>query len=94
MTTVYGVTAYGAKLQIARQLEDLDDFPQEMREVASKYLAKKTFESLNEMFTASQEIQSWFTECANVISGTLLKTVEWETPLGLPVAQPYMKRLR
>ena len=26
MTTVYGVTRYGAKLQIARQLEDLEDF--------------------------------------------------------------------
>lgn len=71
----------------------MDNFPQESKEIASKYLAKKTFESLNEMFTASQEIQAWLTECAHVISGTLLKTVEWETPLGLSVAQPYFKRL-
>ena len=92
MTTVYGVTKYGAKLQIARQLEDLEDFPQNEREAASKYLANLTFESLNEMFYASQEIQTWFTECANTICGPLLKPVEWTTPLGLSVVQPYMKR--
>ena len=93
MTTVYGVTSYGAKLQIAKQLADLDDFPQHDKDEASKYLAKLTFESLNEMFAASQEIQSWFTECANTICGNFLKTVEWKTPLGLSVVQPYMKRL-
>ena len=93
MTTVYGVTKYGAKLQIARQLEDLDDFPQGETEPASKYLAQLTFESLNEMFHASQEIQAWFTDCSNSICGTLSKPVEWETPLGLPVIQPYVKRL-
>ena len=93
MTTVYGVTKYGAKLQIARQLEDIEDFPQNEKEAASKYLANLTFESLNEMFYASQEIQAWFTECANAICGTFNKSVEWTTPLGLPVIQPYMKIL-
>ncbi len=54
MTTVYGVTRYGAKLQIARQLRDRRGFPLEAVEEASVYLARKTFESLNEMFRASQ----------------------------------------
>ena len=66
MTTVYGVTKYGATKQIARQLKDIDEFPPHMVDQASKYLANKTFESLNEMFTSSQEIQDWFTECAKV----------------------------
>jgi DNA-directed RNA polymerase len=57
MTTVYGVTSFGAKLQIARQLNDLKGFPPAEVDKAAKYLAKKTFESLNEMFTASQQIQ-------------------------------------
>jgi len=57
MTTVYGVTSFGARLQIARQLKDLKDFPAEEVDKAAKYLAKMTFESLNEMFTASQQIQ-------------------------------------
>ena len=93
MTTVYGVTKYGAKLQIARQLVDLDGFPRAEKESASKYLAQLTFESLNEMFYASQEIQAWFIECSNSICGLFNKPVEWTTPLGLPVIQPYMKRL-
>jgi len=49
MTTVYGVTKYGAKLQIARQLKDKDEFPLEHVEEAAKYLTNKTFESLNGM---------------------------------------------
>ncbi len=91
MTTVYGVTKYGAKLQIAKQLKDKEEFPVERVEEASKYLADKTFESLNEMFTASQKIQAWLTECAKIISGDLRQMVSWTTPLGLRVSQPYSK---
>ena len=43
------------------------DFPAEYVTPGSKYLSAKTFESLNELFTASQEIQDWLTECAKVI---------------------------
>ena len=38
-------------------------------------------------------LQAWFTDCAGVISGTFLKNVEWETPIGLAVIQPYAKRI-
>lgn len=41
MTTVYGVTRYGARLQIAKQLKDIDDFPKELVWYASSYLAGK-----------------------------------------------------
>lgn len=91
MTTVYGVTKYGATLQIAKQLKDTDDFPLELVDQASKYLSSKTFESLNEMFTASQEIQDWFNECAQVIAKDCKSNVSWVTPLGFPVSQPYSK---
>ena len=92
MTTVYGVTRYGARLQIARQLKDIDDFPKEWVWPASTYLTTKTFESLREMFTSTREIQDWFTECARLISGVCGKNVEWVTPLGLPVVQPYNRQ--
>ena len=91
MTTVYGVTKYGAQLQIRKQLKDIDDFPMDRLDEASKYLAKKTFESLNELFTASQDIQDWLTECANVISKYGNCNVQWVTPIGFPVIQPYSK---
>ena len=93
MTTVYGVTAYGAKLQIAKQLKDIDDYPKELVKEGANYLAVKTFESLNEMFTSSQAIQAWFTECATVISDDFLEYVHWITPLGLYVLQPYTKNV-
>ncbi|XP_013107948.1 DNA-directed RNA polymerase, mitochondrial [Stomoxys calcitrans] len=92
MTTVYGVTRYGARLQIARQLKDIDDFPKDWVWPASTYLTTKTFESIREMFTSTREIQDWFTECARLISGVCGRNVEWITPLGLPVVQPYNRQ--
>ncbi|XP_066139814.1 DNA-directed RNA polymerase, mitochondrial [Euwallacea fornicatus] len=91
MTTVYGVTKFGARLQIAKQLKDIDDFPKESIWAASSYLTARTFESLRSMFTSTREIQDWFTECARLITGVKGSLLEWVTPLGLPVVQPYIK---
>jgi DNA-directed RNA polymerase len=57
MTTVYGVTRYGAKYQILRQLKYIDEFPREHAWAASVYLTEKTFYCLREMFSATKEIQ-------------------------------------
>ncbi|KAK2586475.1 hypothetical protein KPH14_010745 [Odynerus spinipes] len=91
MTTVYGVTKYGAKLQILRQLKDMENFPQESVWEASTYLAFKTFETLRTMFTSARTIQDWFTNCAYLISSVFGEQVEWVTPLGFPVIQPYCR---
>ncbi|CAG9817637.1 unnamed protein product [Phaedon cochleariae] len=91
MTTVYGVTRFGARLQIVRQLKDIDSFPKESVWAASSYLTGRTFDSLRTMFTSTREIQDWFTECARLISAVGCRHVEWVTPLGLPVVQPYFK---
>ncbi|XP_043592870.1 DNA-directed RNA polymerase, mitochondrial isoform X1 [Bombus pyrosoma] len=92
MTTVYGVTKYGAKLQITKQLEDIENFPKEYIWPASIYLTESTFHSLRKMFKSAREIQDWFTECARIISSICCENVEWVTPLGLPIVQPYMKQ--
>ncbi|CAO1371112.1 unnamed protein product [Diamesa hyperborea] len=92
MTTVYGVTRFGARLQIAKQLKDLDEFPKEWVWPASTYLTNKTFDSIREMFTSTKEIQDWFTDCAKQISTVCGQNVEWITPLGLPVVQPYNRQ--
>ena len=88
MTTVYGVTRYGARQQIARQLtaKGYDE-----REVwlAAQYLASKTFESIGQMFNKSQVIQDWLNDCAYIIASKCNKPVSWETPLGFPIVQPY-----
>jgi DNA-directed RNA polymerase len=54
------------KRHVNERMIDFSEFPAEHVDASSKYLAKKTFESLNEMFTASQEIQDWLTQCAKV----------------------------
>uniref|UniRef100_A0A1I7USX2 DNA-directed RNA polymerase n=1 Tax=Caenorhabditis tropicalis TaxID=1561998 RepID=A0A1I7USX2_9PELO len=89
MTTVYGVTMYGAVLQIKRQLKALD-IPGEDAAVFARYLARKTFASLNDAFTSSMALKDWFRLIAKGASD-LMKTVEWVTPLGLPVVQPYCR---
>ncbi|KAB0793054.1 hypothetical protein PPYR_12674 [Photinus pyralis] len=91
MTTVYGVTRFGARLQIAKQLKDIENFPKEHVWAASSYLTGRTFDSLRSMFTSTREIQDWFTECARLISSVGNENVEWVTPLGLPIVQPYNK---
>ncbi|XP_049876277.1 DNA-directed RNA polymerase, mitochondrial [Pectinophora gossypiella] len=92
MTTVYGVTKFGARLQIAKQLKDIDEFPKDQVWTCSQYLTARTFDSLREMFTSTKLIQDWFTDCAKLISGVCGESVEWVTPLGLPVVQPYYRR--
>ncbi|CAD21670.3 DNA-directed RNA polymerase [Caenorhabditis elegans] len=89
MTTVYGVTMYGAVLQIKRQLKAMD-IPGEDAAIFARYLARKTFASLNDAFTSSMALKDWFRLIAKG-SSDLMKTVEWITPLGLPVVQPYCK---
>lgn len=72
MTNVYGVTYYGARAQVKRQLEEL--FPEIKRTdpvdhlTLASYVAKKIFKSLGEMFTGAQSIQQWLGECADRIS--------------------------
>nr|XP_045605843.1 DNA-directed RNA polymerase, mitochondrial-like isoform X1 [Procambarus clarkii] len=91
MTTVYGVTRFGARLQIDKQLKDLDEFPQQLRWAASHYLVQKVFLCLEKMFTATKDIQNWFTDCARLVTETRGENLEYVTPLGLPVVQPYSK---
>lgn len=88
MTSVYGVTFIGARQQINNALKDRGIVSDEQMYDASVYIAKKTFESIREMFTGAKEIMEWLAQCASVISkkGRL---VSWVTPLGLPVVQHY-----
>jgi len=91
MTSVYGVTFVGARKQIENAIKDRHPtFPDEMLFEASVYLTRKTFESLEEMFTGAKNIMEWLAICANKISskGDL---VSWVTPIGLPVYQSYKK---
>nr|KAF6481573.1 RNA polymerase mitochondrial [Molossus molossus] len=88
MTVVYGVTRYGGRLQIEKRLRELSSFPQEFVWQASHYLVRQVFNSLQEMFSGTRAIQRWLAESARLIARTGL-AVEWVTPLGIPIIQPY-----
>ncbi|NXB56878.1 RPOM protein, partial [Struthidea cinerea] len=90
MTVVYGVTRYGGRLQIEKRLREIDEFPEEYLWEASHYLVKQVFNSIKEMFSATRDIQNWLTESAKLIAQSG-RTVEWVTPLGLPIIQPYYR---
>ena len=75
MTNVYGVTYYGAKAQVQKQLETI--FP-DLRatepinlSVMSQYIARNIFRSLGTMFGGAQAIQHWLGQCADRISTCL-----------------------
>ncbi|XP_025031948.1 DNA-directed RNA polymerase, mitochondrial, partial [Python bivittatus] len=91
MTVVYGVTQFGGRLQIEKQLREIDNFPKADVWEAALYLVRLVFKSLTEMFSGSREIQNWLTESAWLIS-KIGQTVEWVTPLGLPIIQPYHRK--
>uniref|UniRef100_A0A0A0MUC6 DNA-directed RNA polymerase n=1 Tax=Papio anubis TaxID=9555 RepID=A0A0A0MUC6_PAPAN len=93
MTVVYGVTHYGGRLQIEKRLRELTDFPQEFVWEASHYLVRQVFKTLQEMFAGTRAIQHWLTESARLISH-MGSVVEWVTPLGIPIIQPYRQEVK
>jgi len=40
------------------------------------------------LFVNARDVMAWLAECARIIAGRG-KAVEWTTPMGLPVVQPY-----
>ena len=75
MTNVYGVTFFGAKQQVRKQIEDILPDLGRYDDVnygnASTYVATKIFKSLGSMFTGAQAIQVWLGTCADRISTCL-----------------------
>jgi DNA-directed RNA polymerase len=73
MTNVYGVTHYGAKLQIQKRLDDI--FPLSNTGVHNGdlawYITNKIFKVFGDMFSGATKIQDWLGECAGTISTSL-----------------------
>ncbi|THG07185.1 hypothetical protein TEA_003707 [Camellia sinensis var. sinensis] len=92
MTSVYGVTYIGARDQIKRRLKERNAIADDTELFgAACYAAKITLTALGEMFQAARSIMGWLGDCAKVIIASENEPVQWTTPLGLPVVQPYRK---
>ncbi|RKP30872.1 DNA/RNA polymerase [Metschnikowia bicuspidata] len=81
MTTVYGVTLYGATRQIKNQIDDIlatspeTKKTEQLRNIASSaasYIARQVLHSINELFSGAQLIQNWLvyncTRCIQAFS--------------------------
>ena len=77
MTNVYGVTFFGAKEQVYRQLDvifpnaSLNDIDGISLAKMSHYVATKIFKSLGTMFGGAQAIQHWLGQCADRVATCL-----------------------
>jgi len=90
MTTVYGVTYYGAKKQIRKQLKEIMNVSDRDLNEASTYIASLTLDAVKDIFGQAHEIKSWLKGIAK-IAVEVNEPVSWFTPLGIPVIQPYRK---
>ncbi|CAN0907935.1 DNA-directed RNA polymerase 2, chloroplastic/mitochondrial [Linum grandiflorum] len=89
MTSVYGVTYIGARDQIKKRLKERGGIEDDgLLYPAACYAAKTTLIALEEMFEGARSIMAWLGECAKIIASEN-QPVQWVTPLGLPVVQPY-----
>ncbi|CAK4072457.1 unnamed protein product [Aphanomyces euteiches] len=98
MTSVYGVTAIGARKQINARLDEVfllegKNMDEELEETvynASKYTSDLTMRSMGDLFSTAREIMEWLAKCTEIVAedGQMMS---WITPLGLPVTQPYRK---
>lgn len=90
MTTVYGVTAVGARKQIRERLRKagLDDA--ELYE-ASKYLSAVVLRGIGQVVASAKSIMEWLYAYGQITAGKLGQPARWTTPIGFPVVQPYRR---
>lgn len=94
MTTVYGVTFIGARDQIENRLRETygeagsGELSESELSMCSSYLAKQTLSSVGDIFIGANKTMGWLSQVAQKVAATG-RPVQWVTPLGLPVTQPY-----
>lgn len=88
MTSVYGVTNYGATEQVLNRLKERELPDEDATRKAARYAARLTLDGLLEMFSGAGRIMAWLRGCAERISRAN-ELVTWTTPLGLLCVQPY-----
>ena len=87
MTKVYGVTMVGAREQIHTALVEAG-MPNDGLYDTSRYLSAVVMDSIGRVCVSAKEIMDWLRDCAKRITEKG-HPVQWTTPLGLPVVQPY-----
>jgi DNA-directed RNA polymerase, mitochondrial len=94
MTIPYGVTMFGAILQLKGIIKEgklevpLDD-PAERKEAVT-WLAREIFAGIDDVVPSARACMDWFKACAKaIIEKTGSAVLEWRTPAGFLVRQQY-----
>ena len=99
MTSVYGVTYRGARAQVENRIREKVDAGVltgkewgegefQTRFAAAGYVANLTLTSIGDLFDDATKIMTWLADIADIVS-TQEDPVQWVTPMGFPVLQPY-----
>lgn len=74
---------------VEKALSDIETFPKYMVKVGAQYLETKHKSISPMLFRPASEILKWMKECESFIFKECGKSVEWLTPLNVPVIIPY-----
>lgn len=88
MTTIYGVTASGARAQVLAKLGAVDS---EIRRDVARLIADTTLASIGTVTGRVNGLLLWLQACARNISHAG-HNVRWTGPTGMPVVQSYRRR--
>lgn len=89
MTSVYGVTRSGASNQLQPRLIEKGVLPSEAPRVAH-WLSKVVLDSIGEACRGAGEMMAWLRKATrDILEDNQNRPIEWVTPLGFPVLQPY-----
>ena len=91
MTIAYGVTLFGAKEQIGNRLRERGWKNEDIFSV-SWYLAKNTFDCIDEVFSNANATKDWLAKCAKEVASEG-RAVSWTSPMRFPIIQPYVKKV-
>ncbi|KAL6753198.1 mitochondrial single-subunit RNA polymerase [Haematococcus lacustris] len=90
MTSVYGVTAMGARDQVANRLTERGWNKDGELEKVSRYVAQQTLASIGSLFANAQGVKDWLADCAKQVARSGVP-VTWTSPIGFPCSQPYFR---
>ena len=105
MTSVYGVTSLGARAQIRERLrehnQDMDALTERNDDLAealkidgqlvdpiADFVSRLTMKAIGASFVGAVQVMDMLKESAGIVAKTG-QPVQWVTPMGLPVKQPY-----
>lgn len=95
MVYPYGGTFYSCRAYVDEWYQDqikskkiVNPFTEDERYKVTGYLAKLTWESINEVLDRPAECMGWLREVAHLVASQQLP-IAWTTPAGFPVHQAY-----